>query len=153
MICLNCFANIGRYYYHANIGSLCPLCFQPISISRKSKKINNIDLDISRPLPRNASSREYSIVNGSLANNYNSNSNTLLISKLETKHQTSGCRACGSNKNLTIDHIIPRSLGGSNKYDNKQILCFSCNNLKKNLPPGKNGWWPDILIKHLIYHN
>ena len=37
------------------------------------------------------------------------------------------CTKCGSTQNLTIDHIIPRSLGGSNNFLNKQSLCARCN--------------------------
>lgn len=35
-------------------------------------------------------------------------------------------------KNLTIDHIIPVSFGGTNDLDNLQPLCMPCNRLKSN---------------------
>jgi HNH endonuclease len=43
-------------------------------------------------------------------------------------------RCCGicnkvlSRADITLDHIIPRSRGGSNASDNLRILCESCNN-------------------------
>ena len=37
------------------------------------------------------------------------------------------CLKCGSEKNLTIDHIIPVSKNGTNDFDNLQILCGKCN--------------------------
>ena len=42
------------------------------------------------------------------------------------------CQCCGSTENLTIDHVIPRSLGGPNKNRNIQLLCCWCNMLKAN---------------------
>lgn len=40
------------------------------------------------------------------------------------------CAYCGSTKELTIDHIVPRSKGGRNTWTNLVSCCFRCN-LKK----------------------
>jgi 5-methylcytosine-specific restriction endonuclease McrA len=37
------------------------------------------------------------------------------------------CLCCGAVGELTADHIIPLSIGGSNAIANIQPLCFSCN--------------------------
>lgn len=37
------------------------------------------------------------------------------------------CVLCGSDKDLTIDHIRPRSKGGTNALDNLQTMCRDCN--------------------------
>jgi hypothetical protein len=37
------------------------------------------------------------------------------------------CLACGAAGDLTVDHIIPLSLGGSNHIENIQPLCERCN--------------------------
>jgi len=42
------------------------------------------------------------------------------------------CRHCRCKYNLTIDHIIPVSLGGGNETSNLQTLCKSCNSRKGN---------------------
>ncbi|NBS86595.1 MAG: HNH endonuclease [Verrucomicrobia bacterium] len=45
------------------------------------------------------------------------------------------CELCGALKQdttLHIDHIVPRSRGGSNDESNLQILCFKCNLGKSN---------------------
>jgi len=42
------------------------------------------------------------------------------------------CVNCESKNNLTIDHIIPVSKGGTDDYSNLQILCKSCNSSKGN---------------------
>ena len=40
------------------------------------------------------------------------------------------CLACGSDKNITIDHVIPLILGGQHTINNVQPLCKSCNSKK-----------------------
>ncbi len=40
------------------------------------------------------------------------------------------CQYCGSNRQLTIDHIIPRSRGGTHTWDNVAIACETCNHKK-----------------------
>ena len=37
------------------------------------------------------------------------------------------CNRCGNISDLTIDHIVPLSKGGTNETSNLQILCRRCN--------------------------
>jgi len=45
------------------------------------------------------------------------------------------CVYCGSKKELTIDHVIPRSKGGKNTWDNLVTCCQKCNLKKGNKTP------------------
>jgi len=50
------------------------------------------------------------------------------------------CRLCGAGPDdavLHVDHIIPRSQGGSSDIDNLQVLCQHCNLGKSNLDSTK----------------
>lgn len=40
------------------------------------------------------------------------------------------CQYCGSKKDLTLDHVIPRSKGGQDTWENLVTCCVTCN-LKK----------------------
>jgi 5-methylcytosine-specific restriction endonuclease McrA len=40
------------------------------------------------------------------------------------------CQYCGSGSHLTVDHVVPRSKGGGDEWDNVVTSCAPCN-LKK----------------------
>lgn len=45
------------------------------------------------------------------------------------------CELCGisaEEKNIEVDHILPKSLGGKDDLSNYQALCYSCNAAKRN---------------------
>lgn len=47
------------------------------------------------------------------------------------------CQICGKEltiENVTIDHIVPISKGGTNAIENLQPLCMRCNNIKSDKP-------------------
>ena len=45
------------------------------------------------------------------------------------------CQYCGSTKRLTIDHVLPRSKGGTHTWDNVAAACERCNSLKGDRTP------------------
>jgi len=45
------------------------------------------------------------------------------------------CVYCGSKKDLTLDHVLPKSRGGKNEWTNLVTSCFKCNLKKGNRTP------------------
>jgi len=53
------------------------------------------------------------------------------------------CQYCGrKTKNLTIDHVIPRRLGGKTRWENVVAACARCNHLKGGHTPEQSGMYP-----------
>ena len=42
------------------------------------------------------------------------------------------CAECGGTKHLEVDHVIPLGLGGSDSWDNVQLLCAVCHRQKND---------------------
>jgi 5-methylcytosine-specific restriction endonuclease McrA len=42
------------------------------------------------------------------------------------------CQYCGSKRDLTLDHVIPRSKGGLHTWNNVVTACATCNGKKGN---------------------
>lgn len=51
------------------------------------------------------------------------------------KRDGNRCVKCGSADDLTLDHIVPVSKGGSHAIVNLQTMCGSCNSLKGSSGP------------------
>jgi 5-methylcytosine-specific restriction endonuclease McrA len=45
------------------------------------------------------------------------------------------CQYCGSDRHLTVDHVVPRSKGGLDTWDNLVTSCAPCNRKKGDRPP------------------
>ena len=57
------------------------------------------------------------------------------------------CAYCGTKKNLTIDHILPKSRGGQNNWTNLVTCCSSCNLRKGSKTPEEFG----VKLRYKIY--
>jgi 5-methylcytosine-specific restriction endonuclease McrA len=54
------------------------------------------------------------------------------------------CQYCAeilSERSLTIDHIVPKSKGGSSKWENLVAACKRCNTKKADKTPEEAGLW------------
>jgi hypothetical protein len=72
--------------------------------------------------------------------NYNSVYN--FNRKAIIKRDGSACQYCSkrlSNREITIDHVVPRSHGGINSFVNCVVSCSRCNGLKRNRTPEEAG--------------
>lgn len=49
------------------------------------------------------------------------------------------CAYCGGHAS-TIDHVLPRSRGGIDTWDNLVACCVRCNNAKGDRTPEEKGW-------------
>jgi 5-methylcytosine-specific restriction endonuclease McrA len=49
------------------------------------------------------------------------------------------CQYCGSARHLTVDHVVPRSKGGRDTWDNVVTSCAPCNRKKADRPPHSAG--------------
>ena len=45
------------------------------------------------------------------------------------------CQYCGSRERLTLDHVLPKSRGGRDTWENLVAACVPCNNRKGNKTP------------------
>lgn len=60
------------------------------------------------------------------------------IRELIYKNADGKCELCGRKIGyniMTLDHINPLSMGGSDSVDNLQCTCKTCNNFKGNILP------------------
>jgi 5-methylcytosine-specific restriction endonuclease McrA len=51
------------------------------------------------------------------------------------KRDSNSCCYCGTGKNLTLDHVMPKSRGGKTTWTNLTTACRRCNTKKGNATP------------------
>jgi 5-methylcytosine-specific restriction endonuclease McrA len=52
------------------------------------------------------------------------------------------CQYCGAGSDLTVDHVIPRSKGGSSEWENVVACCATCNRRKADRLPHQARMFP-----------
>ena len=66
------------------------------------------------------------------------------------------CQYCGSRSNLTVDHVIPRSKGGSADWENIVACCAPCNRRKGDHLPQQANMHPKTTPRapspHIFIH-
>ncbi len=63
----------------------------------------------------------------------------VLTRKNVMKRDGNRCQYCGTHEDLTIDHVIPRSRGGMDTWENLVAACNRCNHKKGNHTPKEAG--------------
>ncbi|NCP84959.1 MAG: HNH endonuclease [Bacteroidetes bacterium] len=79
------------------------------------------------------------------------NKNIVVTRKNVLKRDANRCQYCGSRESLTLDHVIPRSRGGGDSWDNLVTCCASCNVKKGNKTP-KEAQMPLLSKPHKPHH-
>lgn len=51
------------------------------------------------------------------------------------KRDRQQCQYCGSKRDLTLDHVLPRSRGGKSSWANLTTACKKCNSFKGDRTP------------------
>ncbi|MBP3193132.1 HNH endonuclease [Natronogracilivirgula saccharolytica] len=65
--------------------------------------------------------------------------NIVMSRKNILKRDSHTCMYCGVRDRLTIDHVIPRSRGGDDSWENLVSACTTCNHRKGNRTPREAG--------------
>lgn len=61
------------------------------------------------------------------------------------KRDGNKCVYCGSHSDLTIDHVVPKSKGGADTWENLVTACNKCNNKKGDRTPEAAGMNMNII--------
>jgi 5-methylcytosine-specific restriction endonuclease McrA len=62
------------------------------------------------------------------------------------------CQYCGSPSDLTLDHVVPKRLGGKDTWENLVTCCKKCNSRKSDKPLDKSGLILNKIPKAPIYN-
>jgi 5-methylcytosine-specific restriction endonuclease McrA len=64
----------------------------------------------------------------------------MLSRKNIIKRDQRRCQYCGrTDMPLTVDHVVPKQIGGKDSWENLVCACVKCNNIKGNRTPDQAG--------------
>ncbi len=78
----------------------------------------------------------------------------LLTRRNVLRRDTHRCQYCGATERLTLDHVLPKSRGGPDTWENLVAACVPCNNRKGNKTPDEAGMTlarPPFRPSHVMY--
>lgn len=121
--------------------------YQPVSVTTVKKAINllwrdKVDLvEFSDYVLRSPSNTIQSplVIRLKSKINYNPFGRVELNRRNIFKRDGHTCVYCGSKNDLTVDHIVPKSRGGGNSWENLVTACRPCNNTKDDRTPDEAG--------------
>jgi len=121
--------------------------YQPITVTTVKKAVtltwrNKVEMvEVSEQVLRSPNSEYPMPVVIRLKNHvrYNPFRRVELNRKNLFKRDNNACVYCGSNNDLTVDHVLPKSRGGRTTWENVVAACHPCNNKKDNKTPEEVG--------------
>ncbi|RQV97353.1 MAG: HNH endonuclease [Calditrichaeota bacterium] len=121
--------------------------YEPFTICTAQKAIillylNKVDLVERYPIVIHSVSGEMPYPSVIRLNRYvNKPYRSVLLSRKNImKRDKHICQYCGQNSQpMTIDHVIPKSQGGGDNWENLVTACLNCNNKKGNQTPEQVG--------------
>ena len=78
----------------------------------------------------------------------------LLTRRNLLRRDAHACQYCGATERLTLDHVLPRSRGGEDAWENLVAACTRWNNRKGNRTPEEAGMplaRPPFRPSHVMY--
>lgn len=115
-------------YSHKALG-FCKNCYDASKGYKWQKNYRKNNLTSIREYQKKKAKEDYYLGkrNGSIGNRLKANQKRKIWLNRVAERDGMKCRLCGIAENLTIEHKIPRCVGGKTAMKNLEILCLNCN--------------------------
>ena len=105
-------------------------------LSRTLTEISETTLKHSGHATRGVHAKSHGVLRGYVRVPYRT---VLLTRRNLLRRDAHTCQYCGAAERLTLDHVLPRSRGGTDAWDNLVAACTRCNSRKGNRTPEEAG--------------